>query len=119
MRGRTLFFKYSLHRVNHDNRINYLHHARSTGPGSPDFGTTVRTRGVLGRFAAGITGLTGGKAHSYVVELDKARNEAIENMVEQAKERGADAVIGVALDISEVLEGYIMVTATGTAVKLK
>jgi len=83
------------------------------------FGSTVRTRGVGGRLLAGIEGMIGGKAESYIIEMDKARNEAITIMMEKASRRGADAIVGIDLDVSEVLEGYIMVTATGTAVKLE
>ncbi len=81
------------------------------------FGSTVRTRGVGGRLLAGIEGMLGGRADSYISEMDKARTEAIAMMMEKARVRGADAIVGIDLDISEVLEGYIMVTATGTAVK--
>lgn len=80
------------------------------------FGSTVRTRGVLGRFVASIESITGGKASSYLSELDKARAEAIEELKRKASELGANCVLSCDLDISEVLEGYIMVTATGTAV---
>jgi uncharacterized protein YbjQ (UPF0145 family) len=83
------------------------------------FGSTVRTRGVGGRLIAGIEGMIGGKAESYILEMDKSRNEAIAIMIEKAAQRGADAIVGIDLDVSEVLEGYIMVTATGTAVKIE
>lgn len=83
------------------------------------FGTTVRTRGALGRFMAGFEAIAGGKASSYLEELDKARNEALEELKAKAKGLGANAVLGVDIDLSEVLEGFIMVTATGTAVVVK
>lgn len=83
------------------------------------FGTTVRTRGLGGRFIAGLEALGGGKSDAYLQELDKARNEAIEELRRKAEERGANAVIGLDLDVSEVLEGFIMVAATGTAVVLR
>ena len=83
------------------------------------FGSTVRTRGVGGRLLAGIEGMLGGKADSYISEMDKARDEAIAMMIEKASVRGADAIVGIDIDLSEVLEGYIMVTATGTAVKVE
>lgn len=83
------------------------------------FGTTIRSRGAFGRFMAGLEAIAGGRSHSYIVELDKARAEAIDNMKKSAVEKGADAVVAVDLDISEVLEGFIMVTATGTGVKVK
>jgi uncharacterized protein YbjQ (UPF0145 family) len=40
-------------------------------------------------------------------------------MKTKAKQLGANAVLGVDIDLSEILEGFIMVTATGTAVVLK
>lgn len=83
------------------------------------FGTTVRTRGVLGRFMSGLEGIFGGKATAYLSELDKAKNEALEEAIKKAKELRANALIGVDFDMSEVLEGYIMFSVNGTAVVLE
>lgn len=70
---------------------------------------------------AGIRDIVGGRSGAYEKELAKAREIAIQEMVAQAQQRGANAVIGVDLDY-EVLgqaNGMLMVTASGTAVVVK
>lgn len=79
-------------------------------------GMSVRTRGVLGRFLAGIEAAVGGRSESYMVELKKARDEALQDLVREASRLGANAVVGIDFETSEILEGFIVVTATGTAV---
>ncbi|MCX8180511.1 MAG: YbjQ family protein [Thermofilaceae archaeon] len=79
-------------------------------------GMTVRTRGMLGRFIAGIEAMVGGRAESYIMELKKAREEAVRDLVAEAMRLGANAVVGVDFETSEVLEGFVVITATGTAV---
>ena len=79
-------------------------------------GMSVRTRGMLGRFLAGIEAAIGGRAESYIGELKKARDEAIQDLVREASRLGANAVVGIDFETSEILEGFIIVTATGTAV---
>lgn len=83
------------------------------------FGTTVRTRGALGRFLASFEAIIGGKASSYLTELEKAKNEALDEAIKKAESFGANAIIGVDFDMSEVLEGYIMFSVNGTAVVLE
>jgi uncharacterized protein YbjQ (UPF0145 family) len=74
-------------------------------------------------FFAGIRDILGGRSGSYEKVLRKAKNEAIEDMLEQAREVGANAVIGVDLDYEtiQVQEGgsMLMVSASGTAVVLE
>lgn len=70
---------------------------------------------------AGIRDVFGGRSAAYEQTLRQAREEALREMVHAAKARGADAVIGVDIDY-EVLGktgGMLMVTAAGTAVKLR
>lgn len=73
-------------------------------------------------FFAGIRDLVGGRSSSYEKVLRKAKQEAIEDMLEQARELGANAVVGVDLDYEtiQVQEGgsMLMVSASGTAVVL-
>lgn len=83
------------------------------------FGTTVRSRGTLGRMMAGLEAILGGRATSYLSELEKSKNEALEEAVKKAKELGANALIGVDFDMSEVLEGFIMFSVNGTAVVME
>ena len=71
-------------------------------------------------FGAGLRNLFGGRSGSYEKELLDARNSALRELEERAREKGADAVIGIDIDY-EVLGpngGMLMVTASGTAVKL-
>ena len=69
---------------------------------------------------ASITDLFGGRSSSYEQVLARARNEAIEEMTEQARQLGGNAVIGVDLDY-EVLGSngsMLMVSVSGTAVRI-
>lgn len=71
---------------------------------------------------AGIRDIVGGRSGAYEKELRKARDIAIQEMIDQAREMGADAIIGVDLDY-ETIEGsggggMLMVSASGTAVRL-
>lgn len=72
-------------------------------------------------FFAGIRDIVGGRSGSYEKELRKAKQVAIEEMAEEARELGADAVIGVDLDYEHIGTGersMLMVSANGTAVRL-
>jgi len=79
-------------------------------------GSSVRTRGLGGRLIAGIEAIIGGKGAAYLQELEKAREEALRNLKRKAREMGANAVIGIDFETTEILEGFIIVTAYGTAV---
>jgi uncharacterized protein YbjQ (UPF0145 family) len=71
-------------------------------------------------FFAGIRDLVGGRSGSYEKVLRKAKQEAVDDMLEQARELGANAVVGVDLDYEtiQVQDGgsMLMVSASGTAV---
>ncbi|MFO1153539.1 MAG: heavy metal-binding domain-containing protein [Rhodospirillales bacterium] len=84
-------------------------------------GEAVMGTNVLRDLFAGIRDIVGGRSGSYEKELRKAKTVAIEEMIEAAKDLGADAVIGVDLDYEHLGTGersMLMVTANGTAVKL-
>ena len=66
---------------------------------------------------AGITDIIGGRSGEYVGEMAVARTTALTELEAHAAELGADAVIGVDLDY-EVINNMMMVTASGTAVKV-
>jgi uncharacterized protein YbjQ (UPF0145 family) len=69
---------------------------------------------------AGIRDIVGGRSAAYEKELARARQVAIDEMSERARQLGADAIVGIDLDY-EVLgaqSGMLMVSASGTAVKL-
>ena len=71
-------------------------------------------------FFAGITNIIGGRAGGYEKALREARDIALQEMQLEAQTLGADAVVGVDLDYETlgVENGMLMVTASGTAVKL-
>ena len=69
-------------------------------------------------FFAGIRDIVGGRAGGYEKALRGAKQAAIEDMIEEAKALGADAVVGVDLDYETVGESMLMVSANGTAVRL-
>ncbi|HSF78609.1 MAG TPA: YbjQ family protein [Steroidobacteraceae bacterium] len=66
---------------------------------------------------AGIRDIVGGRAGSYEKVLRDARNMAVEEMVEQARKLGANAVIGVDVDYETVGGTMLMVSVSGTAVQ--
>ncbi|MEA2089772.1 MAG: YbjQ family protein [Thermoproteota archaeon] len=83
-------------------------------------GLTVRTRGVGGKIVAGIEGIFGGEVTSYSSECEKARNESLERMVKYAQRKGANAVIGIDFETSDILQGTATIFAAwGTAVMVK
>ncbi len=82
-------------------------------------GMTCRTRGLGGRILASLEAVAGGKSHAYLSELEKAKNEALQDLMNKASAMGANAVVGVRIEMSEILEGFILITATGTAVQIE
>ena len=72
---------------------------------------------------AGLRDMIGGRSGSYEKVLRSAKTQAIEDMQESARERGANAVVGVDLDYEtiQIQDGgsMLMVSATGTAVVLE
>lgn len=79
-------------------------------------GLTVRTRGVGGRFQAGISALVGGKVEAFIEMCEQARSEALQHMIDHARTMGANAVIGMRYDTTEIADGMDEVLAYGTAV---
>ncbi len=82
-------------------------------------GLTPRTRGMGGKLIAGIQSLVGGEISAFTVELEKARIEAMERVKEKAKRMGGNAIIGLDIETSDVFQGVVMVSATGTAVVIE
>ena len=80
-------------------------------------GTVVQTKNVGHDFMAGMKTLVGGEIVGYTQMLNEARQIAVKRMVDEAKEMGADAVIGVKDGSSQVMSGAAEVIAYGTAVK--
>ncbi|MGC8570288.1 MAG: YbjQ family protein [Caldivirga sp.] len=79
-------------------------------------GVTVRSRGLGGRFLAGLRSLAGGEIREFTELAEQARRQAIERMIQHAKELGANAVISFRLDSNEISEYMDEIIAYGTAV---
>ena len=80
-------------------------------------GTVVHSKNIGRDFMAGMKTLVGGEIVGYTEMLNEARQIAVKRMVDEAKELGADAVIGVEYGSSQVMTGTAEVIAYGTAVK--
>jgi len=79
-------------------------------------GITVRSRGLGGRFLAGLRSLVGGEIQEFTELAEQARRQAIERMIKHAKELGANAIISFRLDSNEISEYMDEIIAYGTAV---
>ncbi len=83
-------------------------------------GETIIGANVFKDFFAGIRDIVGGRSGSYEKVLRQAKESSIAEMKARAQKMGADAIIGIDLDYETIGPngGMIMVTASGTAVKL-
>ncbi|MGC8645534.1 MAG: YbjQ family protein [Thermoplasmata archaeon] len=80
------------------------------------WGLIVRSRGLGGNIAASLRSLAGGEIKEYTKMLDQSRNEALERLKQHAKSLGANAIIEVRFDSSEIGEVMSEILAYGTAV---
>ncbi len=78
-------------------------------------GVTVRSRSVLGTIGAGLQTLVGGNITLLTDLCEKTRAEAFELMLDHARELGANAVVGIHYDATEVMQGVTEVLCYGTA----
>ncbi len=79
-------------------------------------GIVVRSRSVVGAIGAGIQTIFGGNITLYETLCERAREQAFERMLAHAQEMGANAVIGMRYDATEIGQGITEVLAYGTAV---
>ena len=79
-------------------------------------GITVRSRSLFGTIGGSLQTLVGGNITLFTELCEKTRREAFEMMVEHAKEIGANGVIGIRYDATEVMDGVTEVLCYGTAV---
>ena len=80
------------------------------------FGLVVRSRGLAGNLAAGLRSLVGGEIHEYTQLLEDTRRQALDRMVQNATLMGANAVISMRFDSSELGTTMSEIVAYGTAV---
>ena len=81
-------------------------------------GIVVRSRSLVGSLGAALQTLFGGNITLYTQLCERARDEAYELMLRHAREMGANAIIGVRYDATEIGPGVTEVLAYGTAVKI-
>jgi uncharacterized protein YbjQ (UPF0145 family) len=79
-------------------------------------GITVRSRGLGGNIAGGFMAMFGGRSSIYTDLCENSREEALNLMIEHAKNLGANAVINMRYESNEVMQGMTEVLAYGTAV---
>jgi uncharacterized protein YbjQ (UPF0145 family) len=80
------------------------------------FGVVVRSRGLGGNIVAGFRSLFGGEIHEYTAMVEDARRQAIDRMVQNATLMGANAVLHMMFDSSEMGTTMTEIVAYGTAV---
>src|SRR6476469_9464166 len=80
------------------------------------FGLVVRSRGLAGNVAAGLRSLVGGEIHEYTQLLEDTRRQAIDRLVKNAALMGANAVVSMRFDSSELAGTMSEIVAYGTAV---
>jgi uncharacterized protein YbjQ (UPF0145 family) len=80
------------------------------------FGLVVRSRGIGGNIMAGLRSIGGGEIHEYTSLLEDTRRQAIDRMVQNATMMGANAIISMRFDSSELANTMSEIVAYGTAV---
>jgi uncharacterized protein YbjQ (UPF0145 family) len=79
-------------------------------------GIMVRSRSIFGSIGGSLQTLLGGNISLFTSLCERTRSEAFELMLEHAQQMGANAVIGVQYDATEVMNGVTEVLCYGTAV---
>ena len=80
------------------------------------FGLVVRSRGLGGNIMAGLRSLVGGEIHEYISLLEDTRKEAIGRLVKNAQALGANAIVMMRFDSSEIGQTMSEIVAYGTGV---
>jgi uncharacterized protein YbjQ (UPF0145 family) len=83
------------------------------------FGVVVRSRGLGGNIMAGLRSVIGGEITEYTQMLEEARRHAVDRLVQNATIMGANAIIMMRFDSSEIGQTMSEIVAYGTAVVLE
>jgi len=78
------------------------------------WGLVVRSRGIGGNMVAGLRTVFGGEIHEYTELLNQSRGQALDRLKANARTMGANAIIGVDFDSSEIGQTMTEVLAMGT-----
>src|SRR5437667_2077598 len=82
-------------------------------------GLTVRSRNIGSQIGAGLKSILGGELKGMTKALVDSRHEVIERMTAEAEAKGADAIIAMRFDTSEMGQNWTEICAYGTAVRVK
>src|SRR4051794_32983961 len=82
------------------------------------FGLVVRSRGIGGNVMAGLRSIGGGEIHEYTSLLEDTRRQAMDRMIQNATVMGANAVLSMRFDSTELANTMSEIVAYGTAVVL-
>jgi uncharacterized protein YbjQ (UPF0145 family) len=83
------------------------------------FGLIVRARNAFSNMGAGLRTVFGGEAKGYTTLLSDSRVQAVERLKDAARERGANAVLGMRFDCNEIANIMSEVAAYGTAATIR
>jgi uncharacterized protein YbjQ (UPF0145 family) len=80
------------------------------------FGVVVRSRGIGGNIVAALRSIIGGEIHEYTQLLEETRRQAVDRLVRNATAMGANAIVMMRFDSSEIGQTMSEIVAYGTAV---
>ena len=83
------------------------------------FGLTVRSRNIGSQLGAGLKSILGGELKGMTKALIDSRQQVMERMIQEAEAKGANAVIAMRFDTSEMGSNWTEICAYGTAVKAR
>ncbi len=83
------------------------------------FGLTVRSRNVASQLGAGLKSIIGGELKGMTKALVDSRREVMERMIQEAEAKGADAIVAMRFDTSEMGANWTEICAYGTAVRTR
>ena len=82
------------------------------------FGLTVRSRNAFSQFGAGLKSIVGGELRGMTTALTDSRNQVMQRLIDEAAARGANAILAMRFDTSEMGGVWTEVCAYGTAVRV-
>src|SRR5438132_9767330 len=83
------------------------------------FGLTVRSRNIGSQLGAGLKSILGGELKGMTKALAESREQVIQRMVDEAEAKGANAIIAMRFDTSEMGSNWTEICAYGTAVRVR
>jgi uncharacterized protein YbjQ (UPF0145 family) len=83
------------------------------------FGLTVRSRNIGSQIGASLKSILGGELQGMTKALAESREQVIERMVQEAEAKGANAIVAMRFDTSEMGPNWTEICAYGTAVRVR